>query len=232
MSDELKKLTATIEAMRKEQGAMRKEINKKLDEKIDALQESIDGKFDECTSRITAVEERVSGLEKRLDTQTEGNHRVCNLVVSGLPYKDGENIATIFKVIYSKLGYIDPPLCNIYRVPGADANRNIILRFPTEFHKMQFLPAFYKVAKEFKRSIFPGFPNDQERVYLQHDFTQHQYKIHKTAMAFRNSKEVFQIRVGAGNVISVKFKDGERFKVIASPEVLEKECNARKTTLE
>lgn len=222
---DLKALTEAIKKLGIQQEASMKEFSEKLDDHKAQISTLIDEKLKFCHKKIDDIEIRLSGVEKRVNNHVDGSSRVCNLQISGLPVKEGENLENIVKIISTKFGYPEKPECSVYRIPGNEPSRPIIVRFPTEYHKTTFIHRSYKAPK-LERNIFPGYANDKNRVYIQHDLTHDQYKLYKSAMALKKEDLIEHVRIGQGNSIAIKLHGTEKFKVVTSLEALEREKSA------
>lgn len=235
--EDLTKAITSLTTQVKENGTkiegFSKDFSGKLDKHVEDITKLIDDKFEDCKNEILNLKKRVDELEVKFDNKEDSAHRVNCLNISGIPYKAGENLSEIFKTLSAKVGFVEPPDVVAYRYPGKDAaTRQLHVIFPTEFHKLQFLKAYYVVAKTFTLDCINGFTGDKTRIYLQHDFTPKQYQVHKAAMAFLKGKKVYKVRVNQGNHIAVLIREGGRFKVFEDVASLEKEVNAAITTNE
>jgi hypothetical protein len=187
--------------------------------------EKLDDHKAQISTLIDDIEIRLSWVEKRVNNHVDGSSRVCNLQISGLPVKEGENLENIVKIISTKFGYTEKPECSVYRIPGNEPSRPIFVRFPTEYHKTTFIRRSYKAPK-LERNIFPGYANDKNRVYIQHDLTHDQYKLYKSAMALKKEDLIEHVCIGQENSIAIKLHGTEKFKVVTSLEALEREKSA------
>lgn len=208
-------------------------IDNKLVKQEERIADVLDKKFDEklfpLTEKVTALEVKVTEIEMRINEAEDIAARVNNLMLSGLPFEEGENLTTIFRKLSAVLGYAEPPEVRLYRFNGNDKDkRSIRITFATEYHKLQFLQNYYVKAKDLKRDLFPSFPNDVTRLFLQHDFTTPQYKLNKAAMAFKKDKLVQKVSVNAGNKITVQIAAGEKFLAFSTAQDLIDEIDRRK----
>lgn len=210
-------------------------LSKKFDEQKETLatfatkvdiEKLLDEKLNVCTTRIAACEEKCEILESMMKEQEDISTRVKNLLVTGIPFKTNENLQEIMRIISSKCGFEHPPESNVFRFAGADPNkRPIVIKFATEFHKMQFIHAYYRVAKNLLLDLFPGFADAHNRIYISHDFSTTQYRFNKHALAMKKEGKVNQVRVMEGNRLEVKVKPDGRFKRYHSIDDLNNEIN-------
>lgn len=215
---EVKKLTKSSEEQEKTLASM----STKLDTIKDEISAMIEEKFDSYIQRVVTLEKTVEKLDERIEDKTDISTRVCNLLLTGFPFKENENVANIVKAMSHKIGYEEPPETIQYRFKGENPQRPILIRFSTEFHKIQFIQLYYKVAKNLTCSGFAGFTGHNNRIYLQHDFSPIQYKLHKLAMNMKKSKQVAEVKVNMGNIIVIKINERDKFKAYNAEEDLQK----------
>lgn len=215
---EVKKLTKSSE----EQDKKLEGLSTKLDTNKQEISKLIEENFGSLVDRVDVLEKTVEKVDVRMDENADILTRVCNLLLTGLPFKENENVGNIVKILSHKLGYEDPPEMMHYRFKSNDIHRPILIRFPTEYHKIQFLQRYYKVAKDLTCGIFDGFRGNKNRIYIQHDFTPSQYKLHKFAMILKKDGKVAEVKVNLGNIIVVKINERDKFKSFKSYEDLQK----------
>lgn len=220
---EIKKLTKSSEEQEKAIVNMTAKLESKLDTHKKEISDLIEEKLGSCIQRVDKLEQTVEKLDERLEDNVDISTRICNLLLTGIPFKEGENVSNIVKTLSHKLGYEEPPETIQYRFKSDNPRRPIMIRFATEFHKMQFLQLYYKVAKNLTCSVFAGFTGDDNRIYLQHDFTPIQYKLHKSAMSLKKAKKIAEVKVNLGNIIVIKVDPRGKFKAYNSDEDLQKE---------
>lgn len=196
----------------KQQEASLATLSTKLDTIKGEISTIIDEKLGTYTQRVDTLEKKVEKLDERIDDKLDISTRVCNLLLTGIPYKEGENVGNIVATLSHKLGYEEPPETTQYRFRNDNPLRPIQIRFATEFHKIQFLQLYYKIAKDLKCGSFSGFTGNNNRIYLQHDFTPIQYKLHRLAMKMKNAKKIAEVKVNMGNIIVVKINAHDKFK--------------------
>lgn len=204
--------------------------SKKLEEKMETM---LDVKLEKALAplklEVESLEKRVEQIERRLSETDDVTSRVCNLQLNGLPFREKENLKADFASLASILGYSDPPEVKIRRFNGTDnAKRPILIVFSTEFHKLQFLQRYKSKSADMVRSIFDGFPNDKNRIYLQHDFTNSQYKFYKSAIKLLKENAINQVVVHEGNKIVIKIDKNDKYTSFADVAALEDEIQRRK----
>lgn len=183
----------------------------KLDEQHASLMKEIDKKIKACVTETNKVNERVDHLDMKVDDLMEQSKRNCNLIVNGIPFKENEDISTIFATISSKLGYQSPPESTVFRCKGADNNKRIIIiKFPTDYHKQQFFNRYVKVATTLTLDGLKGFVDNNARYYIQHDLSKQQYEVNKLAQRLRKEQMVKQVKVIQGYV-ALKFSSDSPF---------------------
>lgn len=215
---EVKKLTKSSMEQEKTLATM----STKLDTIKDDISALIEEKFDTYIKRVDTLEKHV----EKLDDKSDASIRVCNLLLTGIPFKENENVATIVRALSHKLGYEEPPETMQYRFKSDNPQRPILIRFSTEFHKIQFLQLYYKIAKNLTCAAFTGFAGNNNRIYLQHDFTPIQYKFHKLAMTLKKTKKIAEVKINMGNIIVVKINARDKFKAFNSEEDLQNEITS------
>lgn len=224
-------LEAVLEAIR-EQGCENKNqiesISKKMDDHKKEIIKTVNDKIDSCLRKVSRCEARVSDVETKVDNIVDKINRSRNLIINGIPYKNDEKLIEIMSIFSSKLGYEVPPDAFLIRFKGNDDNkRPILMKFPTEFHQQQFFHRYLKVAKGLKRMIFPAFAGDNERIYLQHDLCNNQYKIHKAALKLKSDGIIHQTKT-SGGCVHIRFKEGETLTQFETPEAMQFEVEKRK----
>lgn len=216
---------------------LEKNLNTNLDKKMKTQQKNlesmIDSKFQKILeplkNKIENLEVKVTEVEKELNENVEISSKVRNLQLNSVPARDKEDLRAIYTVLASKLGYETPPEARIRRFKGNDdEKRPILLMFSTEFHKCEFLQRFRARSSEMMRSIFPNFPNDATRIYLQHDFTTTQYQLYKTAVKYVKDETISKVAVHTGNRIMIQFEPEGKFEFYPTSSALVAEVDRRK----
>lgn len=92
-----------------------------LDKRINGLENSL-AKFEaDCGAKIDHLADSVSGIRRDVDQSNASIGRlekVRELIISGVPYKQNENLAAAFGVISTRLGYNEAniPLASLARL--------------------------------------------------------------------------------------------------------------------
>lgn len=196
-------------------------LDKKLDLQNIELTKMIDKKVKLCINETAKLNVRVNQLDQRMNNATDYEKRRYSLIVNGIPAEENEDINSIYAMISSKLGYPNPPEAVVYRSKGTDNNkRSIFIKFPTEFHKLQFFERHLKVAKDLKLECLNGFEGKKERFYIHHNLTKAQYEINKIAQQLRKDGKLDRVKVLNGDV-AIKFLNETKFNFFASTKELE-----------
>jgi seryl-tRNA synthetase len=226
------------------------QIAKLFDDRIGRLQENFDAKLNEQQSsfekmlkdefgrsldpvkkKVDVLESKVTEIENKLSELDDISSRVRNLLLNMIPFREGENLNVIFRTLATKLGFESPPNAMVRRFKGPDDDkRTILISFDTEMSKSDFLHRFKVKAADMKRSIFREFPDDQTRIYLQHDFTSIQYQLHKAAMKHFKEKSINKIVVRTGNKIMIQISDNEKFLFFPDATALNAEIERRNSS--
>lgn len=107
-------------------------------------------------------------------------------------------------------------------------SRPILITFPSEFAKIEFLQKFRAVASTMTRSIFSAFRGASTRLYLQHDFTLAQYHFHKAVMKLRKDGVINNVLVHDGTQIMIKIAEDDKPTFFADVASVLAEINRRK----
>lgn len=225
----LKDLQETIDKLKKD---LKKDLTSNFKSEFDKHKHEMEKNFEKkirvVTERVGEVELKVNSLERRIDVSEDIETRICNIIINGLPYKTGENLSRIKDILSSKLGFASPPDMSIYRFNGPnDEKRLIALKFPSDYHKTEFLFRYYKVAKTLTRDCFDGFTGDTSRIYLTNDLTTKQYQIDKLAMKLLKSGTISNKKVQRG-IVYIKVTTDGRFHCFNCAEELELEVKQLK----
>jgi hypothetical protein len=189
---------------------------------VKKLSQLLDEKLQPALDAVKSCESNIKHLEEKLNNHIDTTNRISNVIVSGIPFKRGEDLSKLFKTLSSKLGYEDPPEAKLLRFNGADANkRPISIQFPTEYHKDAFLLRYYSVAKKLILSVFTGSQNDTTRIYIQHDLPPAIYKIYKIALQLNRDKKIFSVRINHG-IVNIRKNADDKLVPVASMKDLEK----------
>lgn len=227
MEKQLKDIVKEIRELAKGQDT----ISAKMDTHYDDLKKSLAEEIASCNRKTERVKLKVNLLESKVDLHLDTERRLCNLILNGIPFKEGENLSKIFASISSLIGFKVPPEARYFRFkPNANNNnRPILIKFPTEYHKEDFMQNYIKAADQMLLNAISGFSKSKnDRIFLQHDLSPSQYKVNKSAIKLRKSGGVQAIRIIHGNV-GVKFGDEDKFSFFNSAGDLETQAaNSKK----
>lgn len=220
----MKELKSLITKVAEGQQAMEKTITKKFDDFKDEIVKSLLN----VSAKTDQLNLKVNRIEAKVDRFVDDESRIRNLILNGIPTKDGEDLSKIFNSLVSNLGYEFEPEAKLYRFKGESETRPIIIKFPTEFHKEDFMQRYFKVANTLVLSKISGFrKGEKARIFIQHDFALDQYKMNKAAVKLRASGCLKAIRITHGKV-GVKFVNNGPFVYFNSIDALEKEAKKHK----
>lgn len=205
-----------------------KEMETSLIKKFDGFTEDIAKSISTISTKTEQLALEVKNLETKVDHFVDDEARTRNIILNGIPAKDGEDLAKIYNSLVANLGYDVEPEAKYFRFRGESELRSILIKFPTEFHKDDFMERYFKVATTLVLSKIAGFRKEgKTRIYLQHDFSPAQYKINKSAIKLRATGDVKAIRITHGKV-GIKFMDKGPLFFFNTVDDLEKEAKKRK----
>lgn len=223
--EDIKELKALIKAVADNQ--------KEILEKFDDFKVEIRNSISAIGAKTEQLSLKVKRIEYKVEQFADEEARTRNLILNGIPAKEGEDLAKIFKSLVANLGYEAEPEAKYFRgeikfFKGESDKRPILLKFPTEFHKEDFMQRYFKVASSLVLAKIVGFSKElKSRIYLQHDFSPEQYKINKSAIKLRASGGVKAIRITHGNV-GIKFADDGPLIYFNSVGAFEREAKKKK----
>lgn len=207
METEIKNILAEIKNLVLGQ----KDLAEKMDNNHADIKKTLADEIASCNRNTARVETKVNLPEVKVDSHIDAERRRLNLILNGIPFKTSEDIVKLFCSFSSLIGFKEAPEAKFYRFNGNDNNkRPIIIKFPTEFQKDDFMHNYINVADKLLLNAIPGFSKKKERIYLQHDLSPSQYKVNKTALKYRKEGIVKKIRIINGN-IGVKFGNDVKF---------------------
>lgn len=195
----------------------------KLTEKIDQqtkatnqMHRDLTKQIRNCESTVSTVQAGLGDLELKVDENEEIASRLNSIIVSGIPYHDKENLNEIFKKLAAICGFEVAPECRLSRFKPNKSNvRPIAINFASEFTKDDFLRRYFKIAKTLTLRKLQGIEAPDTRVFLQHDLTNHQYKLNREALRLKREGKIFQVTIRRGRV-AVKLTEGGSYKIITS----------------
>lgn len=220
MEKQMKNLVSQIKELTDGQ----KSLSEKMDTHYADLMKALTDDIASCNRKTERVRQKVNLLETKVDCHIDAERRLCNLILNGIPFNEGEDLSKIYATVSSLVGFDEPPEARFFRFKPNNNNNNnrpIMVKFPTEFHKDDFMQRYIKAADLMLLNAIPGFPRDNnDRLYLQHDLSPSQYNINKAAIKLRKSGVVKAIRIIRGN-IGVKFINDTNFSFFTSAAALE-----------
>ena len=93
-------------------------------------------------AKMKSLEERIVANERKYAEDDDIWSRLNNLIISGVPFKESENLHAIFGAISSQIGFESPPEASIFLFKGAGNERPILVKFPSQYHKRNYLHNF------------------------------------------------------------------------------------------
>lgn len=203
-------------------------ISKRLSEFRADVTKDIKEKFDGHEKRINKMDSKIKELEAKVDNFMDNHKRACNLIVTGVPYVQKEDLKQIFGLLSTKLGYEQPPDVFVSRFKGTDDNnRPISVKFSTVYNKRDFFSRYLKIAKELKLNVLPSFAGKETRIYIQQDLSTEQYQLNKCALSLQKVNDIKAVKIMDGNVM-VQLAEGDKFIRPRSTADLVKEAKERK----
>lgn len=164
-----------------------KNSNEELSQQFTSLQGSLQYTSDQCdelVKQMTTLERRVSTsssseelftqLEAKIDT-LEQQARSCNVEISNIPERRGENLITIAESIGNKIKFpiTHKDIISIHRVPhnlfNKDKPKNIVIRFSSVIFRDNVISA-YRLAKGLKSDQI-GVTGSSHIIYLNEHLT-------------------------------------------------------------
>lgn len=180
-------------------------------------------------SKVKRVDQKVKELQKVFVNKLCYIKRNNELIITGIPYKDNENLTKIFASIASIMGYTTKPSSmdylvpdvDIFRIPGQDPKkRRIVVKFGSEVVKERFLHRSFKAAKKLILSAVGLKSND--RFYIQQNLTPTAQKLKLAALKAKKAEVICNVRIIDGDVY-IQLDEKSKFTLVKStndiPEV-------------
>lgn len=133
---EIKKLTKSSEEQEKAIVNMTAKLESKLDTHKKEISDLIEEKLGSCIQRVDKLEQTVEKLDERLEDNVDISTRICNLLLTGIPFKEGENVSNIVKTLSHKLGYEEPPETIQYRFKRPHSTRCNFYSYTTRLQRI------------------------------------------------------------------------------------------------
>ena len=202
LRDEMRSMNAKIEIL----NTMDERINKGFAENKNEFQK-ISSEINKIVNRVElmeanmkSLEERIVANERKYAENDDIRSRLKNLIISGVPSKENENLQAIFGAISSQIGFESPPEATIFRFKGAGNDRPILVKFASQYHKRNYFHNYVYKALSLSTAKIPGFEAINKRIYIQHDFSKQQYQINKEALQLKRNNKIKGVRVVEGKV--------------------------------
>lgn len=177
----------------------------KFESKIDQMVSAeVEKRMTPVISRLDAAEKRVTDLEQILKSKQQEEdllQRAKNVIITGIPSSENENLRNVITTITAKLGFSQPPSHAARRFPSKDQNKSMIsMKFYTVQDKSNFMNAYFKVAPQLVLKAITGKVSDSSRIYINHDLTKDQYEIHRAAMKLKKEEKLTTVKVINGRI--------------------------------
>lgn len=223
MAEQLKKLESSMEQNNE------KMLEKMLVRLSDMIGAKINEKFKEVVepliTEVTNLQARVHQLENRLkgmETHWDASKRQNNIIISGIPAKQKENLQEIIAGVFSQLGTENADYEYAQRLnTGTDPNKSLILlRFQHHKDKQQMMSRYFKDFNVHLNKI-TGFHEAKGRVYLNQDLSKESQIILKLVVSLRKTHKIASYRVTDGQIAIKTNKDDKNYRIISNIEALQ-----------
>lgn len=173
-------------------------LSQKLDEKIAPLKES----FQAISKSVELIESRVERIERQI--------LATDLIITGVPYVEGEKLSEIVTQIAGVLSCDKIPL-QTFRLPRRNVNpspspnSSIVMKFACSDDKNIFFKQFIIRSKQRPISLNElGFPlassSANTRIYVNESLTQHNYILRRDCDQLKARKLIFSVFTINGRV--------------------------------
>ncbi|EDS31823.1 conserved hypothetical protein [Culex quinquefasciatus] len=156
-----------------------------LDKRIDGLEDSLAAFKTECGSKIDRLADSVSGVRHDVDRANASIGRVekaNELIISGVPYQQNENLVAMFGFIVTRLG------CDESKIPLASLAR--LAKSPIAVDRNAFY-ASYLNHRDLNLSHI-GFQNTN-RIYVNENLTKEDREIRAAALRLKKEGKVQKV---------------------------------------
>ncbi|EDS30699.1 conserved hypothetical protein [Culex quinquefasciatus] len=185
--------------------------NSRLEGKIDACKTSIDDLEEEfvalrkeCGEQMEAVHHRVNSVEFGLQQTAEDVarlERASELIISGIPYQQTENLPQFFQNIATVLGYDQPPIVDLQRLAklpiAAGSAPPILCQFALRNVRNDFYRRYMTNRDLTLRHI--GFDADK-RIFMNENLTKLAREIRSQALRMKKAGIFAQVFTRNGAV--------------------------------
>ncbi|KAL9699178.1 hypothetical protein quinque_002619 [Culex quinquefasciatus] len=221
---------------------MRTDINKRietvktdLEGKLEAVSKDITSLRTDCASKFQQSDASVDALNVRVDTVShaiDNLERCDDLIVSGIPFVEGEDLPAMFKAMLRHIGLGEsaPPSVDIRRLyprsPSENNSSFIKIQFALRNARDDFYYAY--LGKHDLKLCHLGIDSTR-RVYVNESLTDAARKVRAAAIRLKKDGKLSKYGRGGGIVIYFKEHLGckEVFRIEPSEETVDKtECLA------
>lgn len=170
-----------------------------LDKRIDGLEDSLAAFKTECGSKIDRLADSVSGVRHDVDRANASIGRVekvNELIISGVPYQQNENLVAMFGFIVTRLGCDESkiPLASLARLAkspiAVGSTPPIICEFALRADRNAFY-ASYLNHRDLNLSHI-GFQNTN-RIYVNENLTKEDREIRAAALRLKKEGKVQKV---------------------------------------
>ena len=208
-----------------------KETTKFLSDKYDEIQVELKSEKDKLSHlehKVKSMESqmsRISSLEAKIDNM-EQQARNCNIEISNLPERRGENLMTLVKELGSamKLTITAGDVVSVHRVPHADNKnnfpKNIIVKFTSRMLRDDVL-----AAVRLKKGICSSdlnFDGEPRKVYINEHLTLKNKILFREARIAAKQNNYRYVWVKNGSILVRKSDNCTVFFVSSSSEIYTK----------
>lgn len=182
--EKISKITSDLDELKKSFQFM-SDRYEELDRKTSETQQRVSILEDRINSTQPQQNQRVSDLESKIDAM-EQQARSCNMEISNLPEKSGENLLAILEEMGSilKNPVSKQDVISIHRVPHADSKssrpKNVIVKFATRLLRDNFV-ASVRLAR--------GMKTDQLKIWPSQNIYVNEHLTLKNKGLFRQARE-------------------------------------------
>lgn len=190
-----------------------------LAERITDVEGQLGKVREECSSRVDKLEETLSGVRLDLDHTTEAVHRMeknDELIISGIPFQNNENLASIFLTISQSIGYSEDssPFVELKRLARQPIARGatppILCQFAHRLTRNEFYRKYLGKRNLSLRNI--GFENDN-RIFINENLTSKARSIRTEAIKQKKLGRIQSVTTRDG-VVYVKFSGSGKLDAI------------------
>lgn len=170
-----------------------------LEERIGGIELKLADLRDECNSSVKNIAVTVDALRHDLDFTTEGINRLGrsqDILISGVPYLQNENLLGLFRNMGNALGYKDNhlPMVSLRRMardpitPGTMPP--IVCQFALKNVRDEFYRSYLNLRSLSLRNF--GFDSDN-RVYINENLTEQARQIRSEALKLKKNGKLLRV---------------------------------------